>query len=98
MVGDGIMLVTGSIVDQNRKPINQCKLGLLWADEKKRVSQYVVQPEFSVDFVISPFRDKYYLTIECPGYRTIFKSDEFVSRGGTYAEKPLDLGVIVMSD
>ena len=97
-VGDGSMSITGSIVDNEEKPVGRCKLELWLADENRRFGGGIVEPNFREDFVISPYRTRYYVSIECPGYRTTFKSDVFSSRGKTYAKKPLDLGTVVMSD
>jgi len=96
VAGDGLLRVTGCLVDINGVPAESCILELHMASDERLLGTRKVEADFEDEFVISPWPHKYYLVTICLKDSTSFRTDIFKSNGTKYADKPLDLGKIVL--
>ena len=95
-IGDGSLKVTGSILVQQEKSIEECSLNLYLAQNEKLVASRKIKAKFDQSFVISPSREKYYFGIDCSEALTSFKTKVYEVDGRSYATRPLNLGEIVL--
>jgi hypothetical protein len=88
---DGSLVLEGTVVDSDGKPIESCRLAL--CSDGQTVTWQRVESRFSQDFVVSPRKREYYAEITCPRYSTIYRSRAFLSTGRSDAP-PVQLGEI----
>jgi len=92
---DGEIEITGSIVSASGQPIEGCTLVLDYAEGARHPRDGEVSSTFDTGFTISPSKEKYFVSISCPGYDEPYKSKPFY-HSGKVDEPAVDLGVIVM--
>jgi hypothetical protein len=94
---DGAFKVSGTIVSEVRKPIDNCSLEL--QDEKGVTTlngSLRTKSEIKTLFVVAPYKADYWLLLSCPGYDT----KKIPLRYGKDASptKSLELGRIEMKE
>lgn len=92
---DGSIKITGSIVSASGQPIEGCTLVLDYAEGVKHPRDEEVPSTFDTGFTISPSKEKYFVSISCPGYTQPYRSKPFY-HNGSFDKPPVNLGVIVM--
>ena len=88
---DGPLVLEGTVVDRDGKPIEGCNLAL--RSDERAVSWREVKSRFSADFVIGPGTEEYYAEVVCPGHPTTYRSRTFSSTGQSDGP-PVELGEI----
>lgn len=96
IAGDGILNITGHLVDIKGATVDSCVLELHLAKDGTLLHTRQVSGFFEVDFTIAPWSQKYYLVAVCPHDSTTFKSAVFKTNGTKYTKPPLDLGKIIL--
>jgi len=92
---DGHIGITGSIVSASGEPIEGCTLVLDYAEGRKHPREEEVPSTFDTGFTISPSKEKYLVSISCPGYTESYRSKKFY-HSGRADESAVNLGMIVM--
>lgn len=95
-IGDGVLLIKGSIFDENNRPVNNCELQIFTASEDRKLRFIKVDNDFDVGFTTAPRAHEYYFMIDCGSRYHQFKTPIYKIDGSSYAQRPLDLGRIHM--
>lgn len=103
-IGDAFVRVSGSLVDETGKPVEQCQIRLFRTDERDERFAYriprepeaswVIGSDFRTSFLVDPGAHEYYVMIGCAGYSQAYKSDIFEASGFS---KDIDLGVVTIN-
>lgn len=95
-IGDGVLRVKGNIVDINNNAVNNCVLELCLAEDGKILRSMSIEEEFDVAITVNPLTDNYYFVVRCNEDMYIHTTDIYEVNGKEYANKPLNIGKIVL--
>ena len=95
-IGDGVLRLKGSIVDQNNSPINDCVLEVHLVENGRIFHSRKVNTIFDIDLTVNPRRTEYYFIIRCDEIYQSYQTAIYKINGTEYASTPLDLGRIVL--
>ena len=93
--GDGVLIVQGSVIDAQDRPLDGCLLELHLGN-RERFDSRAVGHSFQEDFVISPVAQDYYFIVTCPqvGLSTTTQTQRIGGR--EFSRQPLNLGRIIV--
>lgn len=90
---DGVLVLEGTVIANDGKPIDNCKLALCSPADGHTITWQRVKARFQADFVVSPRGREYLAELSCPGYPEVYRSRPFLSKGHLDGQ-PVQLGVI----
>ena len=92
--GDGAFRVSGVIVDAQGASLHGCNLSLHRAENERNVKTEKVNSEFDETFIISPSRKKYFMIVDCDGFK--YKTSVMELGDPKYFREPINLGRVVI--
>ena len=96
---DGLVTVTGVIVDRRAQPVDDCLIELYDAGTNEPTGahrQVSVSRRFTASFLIAPTASDYFFRITCRSIESSYDTEVLRFGGAHHAETPLDLGAIAL--
>ena len=94
-IGDGVLIVQGSVTDAQDRPLDGCLLEL-YKRNGDRLNSTAVDHSFQEDFTISPIPQEYYFIVSCPQDGLSATTQTRRIGGREFVRQPLNLGRIIV--
>ena len=94
-IGDGVLIVQGSVTDAQDRLLDGCLLELHQGNREPLYSR-TVGHSFQEDFVISPAAQDYYFILTCPQVGLSATTQTQRIGGREFSRQPLNLGRITV--